>query len=180
MAAQNGMSRRDMYTTCVIITVYLWIFPCYGYYEMKKVILFLCQGLEEYEASAFTDAIGWTTTYGMEPVELVTVGLRKKVKCAWNFTIEPDYQLDEIDGGRMGTTYHLSSKRQTQLSEMGVNVIDRPIVVDGNIITSQSPATAINVAFTLIEKLTSRANVEKIKEGMGFPLIVNEQNWLKM
>ncbi|WP_258231970.1 hypothetical protein [Klebsiella pneumoniae] len=79
MAAQNGMSRRDMYTTCVIITVYLWIFPCYGYYEMKKVILFLCQGLEEYEASAFTDAIGWTTTYGMEPVELVTVGLRKKV-----------------------------------------------------------------------------------------------------
>ncbi|MGA3899352.1 DJ-1/PfpI family protein [Klebsiella aerogenes] len=75
---------------------------------------------------------------------------------------------------------HLSSKRQTQLSEMGVNVIDRPIVVDGNIITSQSPATAINVAFTLIEKLTSRANVEKIKEGMGFPLIVNEQNSLKM
>lgn len=237
MATQNGMSRRDMYTTCVIITVYLWIFPCYGYYEMKKVILFLCQGLEEYEASAFTDAIGWTTTYGMEPVELVTVGLRKKVKCAWNFTIEPEYQLDEIDGdsfdaiaipggmsragfyedafderlvslirkfnnqnkiiasvcvgtlpvaksgalqGRMGTTYHLSSKRQTQLSEMGVNVIDRPIVVDGNIITSQSPATAINVAFTLIEKLTSRANVEKIKEGMGFPLIVNEQNSLKM
>lgn len=75
---------------------------------------------------------------------------------------------------------YLSSKRQTQLSEMGVNVIDRPIVVDGNIITSQSPATAINVAFTLIEKLTSRANVEKIKEGMGFPLIVNEQNSLKM
>ena len=57
---------------------------------------------------------------------------------------------------------------------------DLNIVVDGNIITSQSPATAINVAFTLIEKLTSRANVEKIKEGMGFPLIVNEQNSLKM
>jgi 4-methyl-5(b-hydroxyethyl)-thiazole monophosphate biosynthesis len=73
--------------------------------------------------------------------------------------------------GRMGTTFHLSSKRQTQLSEMGVNVIQRPIVVDANIITSQSPATAINVAFTLIEKLTSRANVEKIKEGMGFPLL---------
>ncbi|MGG8156109.1 OprD family outer membrane porin [Klebsiella aerogenes] len=52
--------------------------------------------------------------------------------------------------------------------------------VISTIITSQSPATAINVAFTLIEKLTSRANVEKIKEGMGFPLIVNEQNSLKM
>ena len=194
---------------------------------MKKVILFLCQGLEEYEASAFTDAIGWTTTYGLEPIELVTVGLRKKVKCAWNFTIEPEYQLDEIDSdsfdaiaipggmsragfyedafderllslirkfntqnkiiaavcvgalavaksgvlqGRAGTTYHLSSKRQAQLSEMGVMVIQRPIVVDMNIITSQSPATAMNVAFNLIEKLTSRANVDKIKEGMGFAL----------
>lgn len=51
---------------------------------------------------------------------------------------------------------------------MGVHVVQHPIVVDGNIITSQSPATAINVAFTLIEKLTSRANVERIKEGMGF------------
>ncbi|HIF9326578.1 TPA: DJ-1/PfpI family protein [Photobacterium damselae] len=64
---------------------------------MKKVILFLCQGLEEYEASVFTDAFGWTTTYGLEPIELVTVGLRPKVKCAWNFTIEPEYQLSEID-----------------------------------------------------------------------------------
>lgn len=202
-----------------------YIYCCHGRYEMKKVILFLCQGLEEYEASVFTDAIGWTTTYGLDPIELVTVSLRKKVKCAWNFTIEPEYQLHEIDvdcfdaiaipggmsragfyedafderllslirkfnaqnkiiasvcvgalavaksgalQGRTGTTYHLSSKHQTQLSEMGVNVVQRPIVVDGNIITSQSPATAINVAFTLIEKLTSRANVERIKEGMGF------------
>lgn len=192
---------------------------------MKKVILFLCQGLEEYEASVFTDAIGWTTTYGLEPIELVTVGLRKKVKCAWNFTIEPEYQLNEIDensfdavaipGGmsragfyedafderllclirkfnaqnkiiasvcvgalpiaksgvlqeRTGTTYHLSSDRQKQLSEMGVNVVQRPVVVDGNIITSQSPATAMDVAFTLVEKLTSKANVERIKVGMGF------------
>ncbi|WAT01922.1 DJ-1/PfpI family protein [Rouxiella chamberiensis] len=69
---------------------------------------------------------------------------------------------------RTGTTYHLSSDRQKQLSEMGVNVVQRSIVVDGNIITSQSPATAMDVAFTLIEKLTSKANVERIKVGMGF------------
>ncbi|QZN95992.1 DJ-1/PfpI family protein [Symbiopectobacterium purcellii] len=192
---------------------------------MKKVILFLCQGLEEYEASVFADVMGWTTTYGLEPIELVTVGIREKVKCAWNFTIEPQYQLHEIDEnsfdaivipgglsragfyddafderlldvirkfdsknkiiasvcvgalsiaksgvlqGRNGTTYHLSSKRQKQLVEMGVNVIQQPIVVDVNIITSQSPATAINVAFTLVERLTSKANVARIKEGMGF------------
>ncbi|HIF9327855.1 TPA: DJ-1/PfpI family protein [Photobacterium damselae] len=192
---------------------------------MKKDILFLCQGLEEYEASVFTDAFGWTTTYGLEPIELVTVGLRPKVKCAWNFTIEPEYQLSEIDindfdalaipggmsrsgfyedayderllslirdfdskgkiiasvcvgalpiaksgvlNGRNGTTYHLSKKRQTQMEEMGVNVIQVPIVTDKNIITSRSPSTAMDVAFNVVEMLTSTANLERIKEGMGF------------
>ncbi len=218
-----------MQSVYAIVTVNLYSY--HGHHKMMKVILFLCQGLEEYEASVFTDTIGWTTTYGLEPIELVTVGLRQKVKCAWNFTIEPEYQLHEIDDdgfdaiaipggmsragfyedafderllrliqkfnaknkiiasvcvgalaiaksgalqGRTGTTYHLSSKRQAQLLEMGVHVVQHPIVVDGNIITSQSPATAINVAFTLIEKLTSRANVERIKEGMGFaPLSID-------
>ncbi|HIF9107386.1 TPA: DJ-1/PfpI family protein [Photobacterium damselae] len=192
---------------------------------MKKVILFLCQGLEEYEASVFTDAFGWTTTYGLEPIKLVTVGLRPKVKCAWNFTIEPEYQLSEIDindfdalaipggmsrsgfnedayderllslirdfdskgkiiasvcvgalpiaksgvlNGRNGTTYHLSKKRQTQMEEMGVNVIQAPIIIDRNIITSRSPSAAMDVAFTVVEMLTSTANLERIKEGMGF------------
>ncbi|NVP03069.1 DJ-1/PfpI family protein [Photobacterium damselae subsp. damselae] len=192
---------------------------------MKKVILFLCQGLEEYEASVFTDAFGWTTTYGIEPIELVTVGLRPKVKCAWNFTIEPEYQLSEIDindfdalaipggmsrsgfyedayderllslirdfdskgkiiasvcvgalpiaksgvlNGRNGTTYHLSKKRQTQMEEMGVNVIQAPIIIDRNIITSRSPSAAMDVAFNVVEMLTSTANLECVKEGMGF------------
>ncbi|NVH47203.1 DJ-1/PfpI family protein [Photobacterium damselae] len=192
---------------------------------MKKAILFLCQGLEEYEASVFTDAFGWTTTYGLEPIELVTVGLRLKVKCAWNFTIEPEYQLSEIDindfdalaipggmsrsgfyedayderllslirdfdskgkiiasvcvgalpiaksgvlNGRNGTTYHLSKKRQPQMEEMGVNVIQAPIVIDKNIITSRSPSAAMDVAFNVVEMLTSTANLERIKEGMGF------------
>lgn len=39
---------------------------------------------------------------------------------------------------------------------------------DGNIITSTSPATAVAVAFKLLEKLTSKENVEKVKELMGF------------
>ncbi|KXF82045.1 DJ-1/PfpI family protein [Enterovibrio coralii] len=192
---------------------------------MKKAILFLCQGLEEYEASVFTDALGWTTTYGLEPIQLVTVGIRPKIKCAWNFTIEPEYQLNDIDieefdallipggmtrsgfyedafderllslirqfdeagkliasvcvgaipiaksgvlKGRNGTTYHLSETRQDQLRELGVNVIQEAVVIDDNIITSRSPSAAMDVAFAVVERLTSKANVERIKEGMGF------------
>ena len=47
---------------------------------MKSVLLFLAQGFEEYEASVFTDIIGWSRMYGTEPVALVTTGLRKEIK----------------------------------------------------------------------------------------------------
>ena len=42
------------------------------------------------------------------------------------------------------------------------------MVIDNNVITSSSPATALEVAFLLLEKLTSIENCRKVKEGMGF------------
>jgi 4-methyl-5(b-hydroxyethyl)-thiazole monophosphate biosynthesis len=42
----------------------------------KKVLLFLAQGFEEYEAGVFTDVFGWTRVFGKEPVGLITNGLR--------------------------------------------------------------------------------------------------------
>ncbi|MCM3786459.1 DJ-1/PfpI family protein [Neobacillus mesonae] len=72
--------------------------------------------------------------------------------------------------GRKATTYNLSNgRRQSQLAEMGAEVIpDQPIVVDGNIITSYNPSTAFDVAFTLLEKLTSPENTYEVKRLMGF------------
>jgi 4-methyl-5(b-hydroxyethyl)-thiazole monophosphate biosynthesis len=70
---------------------------------------------------------------------------------------------------RPATTYHLlDGKRRRQLAEMGGKVIDRPIVEDENIITSTSPATAMEVAFLLIERITSKDNMENIRKLMGF------------
>ncbi|MBN2039738.1 MAG: DJ-1/PfpI family protein [Spirochaetes bacterium] len=193
---------------------------------MKKVILFLAQGFEEYEAAAFTDVFGWTGICGTEPVELITVGLRNKIKCTWNFTVEPqlllqDVKPEEFDAlaipggfqkkgfyddayderflelirdfdsagkfiasvcvgalpigksgvlkGRKGTTYHLTNGfRRKQLMEFGVDVLDEHMVIDDNIITSTGTATAIDVAFSLLEMLTSKENVIKVKEGMAF------------
>jgi 4-methyl-5(b-hydroxyethyl)-thiazole monophosphate biosynthesis len=71
--------------------------------------------------------------------------------------------------GRQGTTYHLNNGyRQQQLAAFGVNVVNQPIVIDGNIITSSSPATALDVAFKLLEMLTSVENCRHIKHLMGF------------
>ena len=52
---------------------------------------------------------------------------------------------------RTATTYHLKDAyRQQQLKEFGVNVVNEPIVVDDNIITSYCPPTAPGVAFELL------------------------------
>ncbi len=69
--------------------------------------------------------------------------------------------------GKKGTTYNNPIRREA-LQEFGVNVINQPIVVDDNLITSWNPSTAIDVAFLLLELLTTKENVEKVRQLMGF------------
>ncbi len=193
---------------------------------MKSVLLLLDQGFEEFEASVFTDILGWSRDIGVDPVRVVTAGLRPRIRCTWNFTVIPEALLSEIStahfdalaipGGfeeygfyedaysedflqairdfdardkpiaticvgalplgksgilrnRKATTYHLSGgRRRKQLAEFGAEVLDQRIVVDRNVITSTSPATAVEVAFTLLEMLTSRENADAVRVGMGF------------
>lgn len=195
---------------------------------MKSVLLFLAQGFEEYEASVFTDVIGWSRFYGTEPVRLVTTGLRKEVKCTWNFTVKPEMEFNEINvedydalaipggfelagfyedaynekflelirkfnqhqkiiasicvgalpiaksgilQGRNATTYDIEDEygsRRKQLAELGAIVKDEKIVIDNNIITSTGPSTGLDVAFTLLEMLTDKTNVSKVKKYMRF------------
>jgi len=63
----------------------------------KKVLLFLAQGFEEYEASVFTDVIGWSRVLGKEPVEMITTSLRPEIKCKWNFIVRPELEFDKIN-----------------------------------------------------------------------------------
>lgn len=68
---------------------------------------------------------------------------------------------------KKGTTYH-SALRRKNLEDFGVNLNSEPIVVDDNIITSSNPSTAIDVAFLLLEHLTTKSNVDDVKQLMGF------------
>ncbi len=70
---------------------------------------------------------------------------------------------------RKATTYHLrDGYRQKELREFGVQVVNEPVVIDDNIITSYCPETASSVAFKLLEKLTSTEQMEVVKRAMGF------------
>lgn len=64
--------------------------------NQQKVLLFLAQGFEAYEASVFTDVIGWTRYFGNEPVDLITTGLRAELKCTWNLIVKPEIEFDKI------------------------------------------------------------------------------------
>ena len=194
--------------------------------QFKKILLLLANGFEAYEASVFTDVLGWNKLEGDNSTDVITCGMHEQLKCTWNFTVIPEMQLSDVDvnifdalaipggfesanfyvdsfsdeflsvirefdqkgkiiasicvgalplgksgvlKGRKGTTYHLGNGlRQNQLAEFGVQVINQPIVVDKNIITSSCPSTALSVAFTLLEMLTSADNSHAVKKLMGF------------
>jgi protein deglycase len=195
---------------------------------MKSVLLFLAKGFEAYEASVFTDIIGWSRFCGIEPVNLITAGFRKEIQGTWNFKVIPEILFDDIDvkdfdalalpGGfeksgfyedayderlldlirqfnkegkiiasvcvaalaigksgvlknRNATTYDLDDSygsRKKQLAAFGAIISDEKIVVDKNIITSTGPATSLEVAFILLEMLTSSENVKAVKKYMRF------------
>lgn len=74
-----------------------------------------------------------------------------------------------ILAGRRATTYHLGDgSRQRQLAGFGAQVVNEPVVVDGNVVTSWCPQTAPFVAFELLAKLTSREEAHEVMRAMGF------------
>ncbi|MEK4027196.1 MULTISPECIES: DJ-1/PfpI family protein [Bacillaceae] len=193
---------------------------------MKKVLLLLANGFEAYEASVFTDVLGWNQLEGDGSTMVISAGLHPELQATWNFRVTPEKRLADIDlhefdalaipGGfeeanfyedafsetfqeviqhfnthkkpiasicvaslalahsgilrhRKATTYnHPSSKRLAQLATYEVQISTNRIVVDENVITSSNPGTAMEVAFILLEMLTSKANAEKVKELMGY------------
>jgi len=68
---------------------------------VNKVLLFLSQGFEEMEATAFIDVLGWTrTTEGVTPVETVVVGLRPEIKATHSLIVRPQSLLPDLDLGQ--------------------------------------------------------------------------------
>jgi len=68
---------------------------------------------------------------------------------------------------KKGTTYN-SNVRREALENFGVQVLNQPIVLDDNVITSWNPATSIEVALLLLERLTTKNNADNIRRLMGF------------
>lgn len=50
---------------------------------MKHVLLLLAQGFEEYEASVFTDVLGWSRDVGNQPVRVTTTARKLWLRLRW-------------------------------------------------------------------------------------------------
>jgi 4-methyl-5(b-hydroxyethyl)-thiazole monophosphate biosynthesis len=63
---------------------------------MKRVLLLLADGVELFEAAAFTDVLGWADTFGSERIECICAGLRPRLRCTFGPALIPDVQLDQV------------------------------------------------------------------------------------
>ena len=191
---------------------------------MKKILLFLVNGFEILEASAFIDVMGWNHEEGDNSTKLFSCGLRKEVNSSFNQKFIVNHLVNEVDidsfdalvvpGGfknygyyedafniellelirefnsqnkiiasvcvgalplaksgilknKNATTYNQTEYRQI-LKNNGVVVSNEEIVIDDNLITSNGPSTAVEVAFILLERLTSKENTLQVRKLMGF------------
>ncbi|VEI07533.1 DJ-1/PfpI family protein [Kurthia zopfii] len=67
------------------------------------------------------------------------------------------------------TTYsHPTSIRVDQLKNFGANYVNERVVSTDHLITSSNPSTGFDVAFALLEKLTTTENMNHVKDLMGF------------
>ncbi|PWH85392.1 DJ-1/PfpI family protein [Brumimicrobium oceani] len=69
--------------------------------------------------------------------------------------------------GKNATTYGNPDRRKS-LEDFGAHVVNEQIVADNRIITSHGPSTALEVAFLLLENLTTKQNTNQVKKLMGF------------
>lgn len=71
--------------------------------------------------------------------------------------------------GKRATTYHLrGGYRREELEKMGVVLGSKWLEMDGRIITSSCPRTAPDVAYELLEQLTSTGMMLQVKAAMGY------------
>lgn len=90
--------------------------------------------------------------------------------CTGSFVLK---ELGVLKGKRATTYLRENEVYFKQLFTDEIIPVRENIVIDGNIITSSGPSTAVDLAFFLLEKLTNLENCNIIKREMGFDILKN-------
>lgn len=72
--------------------------------------------------------------------------------------------------GRRATVYHQAGgERKAELESHGAVFVDEPLVIDGNLLTSTGPGTAVETALKLLEILSTPDFAQEIRDRMRIP-----------
>lgn len=72
--------------------------------------------------------------------------------------------------GRRATVYHqLGGTRKVELEGYGALFVDEPLVIDGHLMTSTGPGTAVEIALKLLEVLSTPQFAQEIRDRMRVP-----------
>ena len=64
---------------------------------VKRVLLLLAKGFEVYEASVFTDVLGWNLIDGDRTTELISCGLDREIKSSFNLKVTTDLLINQVN-----------------------------------------------------------------------------------
>jgi len=64
---------------------------------VKSVLILLADGFEAYEASAFTDVLGWADSFGDTRLTVVTAALRPVLTCTFGLKVMPQALVKDLD-----------------------------------------------------------------------------------
>lgn len=62
---------------------------------MKKIIVFLFEGVELFEVATFTDIFGWNNIVGTKDILLETVSYKENIKCTWGGELKVNKVINE-------------------------------------------------------------------------------------
>lgn len=80
--------------------------------------------------------------------------------------------------GKRATVYHqVGGTRKVELESYGAVFVDEPLVIDGHLMTSTGPGTAIELALKLLESLSSLEFAQELRERMRVP--TPDPNWFR-
>ncbi len=123
--------------------------------------------LEEVREEAFDMMVlpgGWEGTYALAK-ETRILALLKTFKehkrvgamCAAPFVLK--------EAGVLGASYTCYPEAREEIDHQGYRE-DQKVVIDGNVITSQGPGTAVCFGLAIVEQLISKEAMLAVKEGM--------------
>lgn len=121
---------------------------------MKNVALFLKDGFDINYTSAINDVFSWNNKVGENPIFILKTGTNKTIKCNFGSEHNIDIEIESLEFENIDLVVYSNSFS----------------FFNGGRIENYPSMSAIELAFKMLEQLSSYENVEAVKTAMNYPM----------